>query len=264
MFLKIGIISKQSAEKSVYLMLFLKFLYFSVFPAVTATIHIENSTAYASESASVSADTILKKADEVRNPSESFSMVVDVITKGEEDARFEVLIKGKNQTLIRTQKPTRDLGRNMLMQDESMWAYVPNLKRAVRVSLNQKLTGQAANGDISRMRWHGDYEASVEKETKKEWILTLSANKRGLTYEKIRAWISKDSFHPTQAEYLTKQGKVLKTASFEGYKKVLGKQRPTEITIRDASNKSKASQIMIREMESTDFPNSLFNQNSLK
>ena len=99
------------------------------------------------------ADTILRKADEVRNPSESFSMVVDVESQNDDPARFEVMMQGKSKTLIRTKKPERDVGRSILMIDENMWAYVPNLKRSVRVSLNQKLTGQAANGDISRMRW---------------------------------------------------------------------------------------------------------------
>lgn len=214
--------------------------------------------------AAPAADEILKKADEVRNPSDSFAMTVDVESKGEDDARFDVKIKGKDKTLIKTLKPSRDVGRNMLMLEENMWSYVPNLKRAVRVSLNQKLTGQAANGDISRMRWHGDYDAEIEKETKEEWILQLKARKKGLTYERIRAWIKKDKFHPVKAEYLSSAGKVLKNASFSGYKIIAGDVRPTIILITDATDQSKASRIIIRSMADEDFPNSLFHQNSLK
>jgi outer membrane lipoprotein-sorting protein len=214
--------------------------------------------------AAPSAEEILQKADEVRNPSDSFAMTVDVETKGEDDARFDVKIKGKDKTLIKTLKPARDVGRNMLMLDENMWSYVPNLKRAVRVSLNQKLTGQAANGDISRMRWHGDYDAVIEKETKAEWVLHLKARKKGLTYERIRVWIKKNKFHPSQAEYLSGAGKVLKNASFSGYKNIAGAVRPTVILITDATDRSKASRIIIRSMADEDFPNSLFHQNSLK
>lgn len=214
--------------------------------------------------AAPAAEEILKKADEVRNPSASFAMMVDVETKGEEDARFDVKIKGKDKTLIKTRKPARDIGRNMLMLEENMWSYVPNLKRAVRVSLNQKLTGQAANGDISRMRWHGDYDAVIEKETKDFWILQLKARRKGLTYERVRAWIKKTQFHPIKAEYLSSSGKVLKTASFGGYKKIAGAVRPTVIVIRDATDQSKASRIIIRSMANENFPRSLFHQNSLK
>jgi hypothetical protein len=185
------------------------------------------------------ADTILRKADEVRNPSESFSMMVDVESQNDDPARFEVMMQGKSKTL-------------------------PNLKRSVRVSLNQKLTGQAANGDISRMRWHGDYDASIVKESPEQWLLDLQANKKGLTYERIQIWVAKEGFRPVKAEYQTKQGKTLKVANFGGYKSILGAQRPTRILIRDANDESKSSTLVIREMKSEDFPNSLFNQNSLK
>lgn len=212
----------------------------------------------------VNADEILRKADEVRNPSDSFSMIVDVESQNDDPARFEVMLQGKSKTLIRTKKPERDVGRSILMIDENMWAYVPNLKRAVRVSLNQKLTGQAANGDISRMRWHGDYDASIVKESGDQWQLDLQANKKGLTYERIQIWVAKEGFRPGKAEYQTKQGKTLKVASFGGYKNLLGAQRPTRILIRDANDESESSTIIIREMKSEEFPNSLFNQNSLK
>src|SRR4051812_8253138 len=90
-----------------------------------------------------SATEILEHADAIRNPSESFRMRAEVKT-GEDTSEFEVQTKGKDKTLVKTLAPSRDVGRNMLMLDENMWAYIPNLKRAVRIGLNQKLTGQAA------------------------------------------------------------------------------------------------------------------------
>ena len=56
-----------------------------------------------------------------------------------------------------------------------IWVFIPNLKRSVRVGLSQKLTGQAANGDISRMRWSGDYTPKLLKETKKELVAPSSS-----------------------------------------------------------------------------------------
>jgi outer membrane lipoprotein-sorting protein len=225
--------------------------------ALTPTTALSNARSH-------SADEILKRADEVRNPSDSFAMVVDIKSTGVDDARFEVMLKGKDKTLIRTKQPSRDVGRNILMLEQNMWAYVPNLKRAVRISLNQKLTGQAANGDISRMRWHGDYDAKIERKDGDDWVLDLKATKKGLTYDRIRVWVRQNNHQPQKAEYLTTQSKVLKVVTFGGYRELLGAPRPTEITIRDANDRSKSSQIIIREMRSEDFPASLFNQNSLK
>jgi hypothetical protein len=152
----------------------------------------------------------------------------------------------------------------MLMLDENMWVYIPNLKRAVRISLAQKLTGQAANGDISRMRWSGDYAAKIVSETGKRWRLHLKATKKGLTYDQLYVEVQKKNFHPIKAEYLTLTGKVLKTATFEKYKKLLGKVRPSEIKIEDQTSSNSITYIRIKKMMNKKFRSSLFNRRNLK
>jgi outer membrane lipoprotein-sorting protein len=206
-------------------------------------------------------DEILRAADDIRNPSESFFMHVTV-TGNDASSAFEVYTKGKDKTLIKTVAPIRDVGRDLLMLQENMWAYIPNLKRAVRVSLNQKLTGQTANGDIARMRWFGDYAATLEKETTDVWQLKLEASKKGLTYDRLRAFVQKKTFRPIKAEYLSSSDVLLKTAVFEGYKTMAGKMRPTIIKIT-GNKSSETSTIEISKMESRDLPASLFFQETL-
>jgi outer membrane lipoprotein-sorting protein len=208
--------------------------------------------------AETSPETIIERADAIRNPSESYRMRVKI-----DAAVFEVLIKGQNRTLVRQLQPARDRGRNLLMLEQDMWAYIPNVKRAVRVSLAQRLTGQAANGDISRMRWSGDYDVVVENQTASQWQLYLTAKKKGLTYDKLRAWVEKGSFKPLRAEYLSVSGKPLKTAVYGEYKDLAGKQRPSQILIQDAIRADEQSKIVIENMEIKTFPDSLFRQDNL-
>lgn len=210
------------------------------------------------------ADDILKKADEIRAPSESYRMEVSVDSSDQSHFRFEIKIGGKNTSQIRTLEPSREIGKNFLMIDEDMWAYVPNIKRSLRVTLNQKLTGQAANGDISRMTWVGDYQPSLESETAQQWILLLKAQKRGLTYDGIRVWIDKSNYRPMQGEYLTTQGKVLKKVQFSGYKDIAGNIRPTKITIENAEKSGDFSILQILDMQKASFPSSQFSQSSLQ
>lgn len=214
--------------------------------------------------AKMSADDILKKADDIRNPSESFRMLVKVKNSDGETSKFEVSTLGKDKSLIKTLEPARDVGRNMLMLEENMWVFIPNLNRSVRVSLNQKLTGEAANGDISRTRWHGDYNTKIAKQTDKAYVLFLDAKKKGLTYDKIRVWIDKKSYRPIKAEYLSLGGKTLKKAAFRAYKKIAGGMRPTEVLIKDATRTKKTSLIKILELEKKSYPASMFNQTNLK
>ena len=213
----------------------------------------------------IEVNSILEKADAIRNPSDSFFMEVRVESKEDsEESLFEVYTKGKDKTLIKTIMPTMNRGRNLLMLEENMWVYIPNLKRAVRVSLSQKLTGQAANGDISRMRWASDYEPKLIDQDKDSWNLFLTAKKKGLTYDKIRIWVAKKNFHPIKAEYLTVNEKVLKTAWFDGYREIAGGVRPTKIRIESALNKEDTSLIEIKKMEVKNFPESNFQKDNLQ
>ena len=202
------------------------------------------------------AQDIIKRADDIRNPAESYEMYIEV--KGEEDvSEFEVFLKGQDRTIIVTKSPAQDKGRNMLMLDRDFHAYVPNLKRSVRLSLSQKLSGQVANGDISRTRWHGDYLPKIESETASEIQLLLEGKKENLTYAWIRLWVEKSTGRPLRAEYLGLNGKtVLKKAYFENYKNLAGAQRPTQIRIEDKANKS--SIITIKKMNKKDFDDAFF------
>jgi outer membrane lipoprotein-sorting protein len=210
------------------------------------------------------AETILKKADEIRAPSESYRMEVTVKSSDNSQFRFEIKIGGKEASIIRTLEPAREVGKNFLMLNEDMWAYVPNIKRSLRVTLNQKLTGQAANGDISRMRWVGDYKPALESESAASWVLLLTADKRGLTYDKIRIWVDKGNFRPIHGEYLSMQGKPLKKVQFNEYKEIAGNVRPTKITIENAERKEDFSILEINSMEKAVFPATVFNQNNLQ
>lgn len=208
---------------------------------------------------------LLEEIDKYRNPSDSYQMKVKIVSSKEEaPAEFLVYLKGNNKTLIKVLAPKKNLGKNMLMIGENMWVYVPNIKRSVRVSLNQKLTGEAANGDISRMRWAGDYDYEVLKKDLKQMELMLSAKKEGLTYSKIKVWVNTKDKRPLKAEFLTLTEKVIKTASYEDYKKVLGLSRPTKIHIVDHLKKDQFSDLLITEMENKNFPDTLFTERSLE
>jgi hypothetical protein len=207
---------------------------------------------------------ILQHADDVRNPAESYFLKLTIDSADGEPWDLEVSSNSNRQCLARTIAPARERGRAMLMVDEDMWAYLPNLKRSVRVALNQRLVGQAANGDITRTRWAGDYTATIEAEEASDYRLFLTANKKGLTYEKIRAWIEKGTFRPLHAECLNLAGHPLKTLTYGKYKDLCGKTRPSEIVVADAVRASDHSTMTIRAMELRKFPDSMFTPESLQ
>lgn len=208
---------------------------------------------------------LLEEVDSYRNPSSSYLMQIKIVSANETDeSKFLVYLKGNDKTHIKVLAPKHNVGRNMLMIGENMWVYVPNVRRSVRISLNQKLTGEAANGDISRMRWAGDYKLNIEEKGKKEWKLNLEALKEGLTYSKIRVWVDAKDKRPLRADFLTLSGKTIKTAHYEDYKDLLGKQRPTKIHIVDHLKKDHFSDIIVEKMENKNFPDIMFTEKALQ
>ncbi|MES2962354.1 MAG: outer membrane lipoprotein-sorting protein [Bdellovibrionota bacterium] len=205
---------------------------------------------------------LLEKADDIRNPSKAYTMRI-VVKSDESEQEFEVMLKGTDKTMIVTKAPARDLGRNMLMLDRDFYAYIPNLKRSMRLSLAQKMSGQVANGDIARTRWAGDYTVKVEKSDGKETQLLLDGNKKNLTYQKIRLWVETSSAKPLRAEYLSLDGKtLLKKAVFEDYKALAGAQRPGRLRITDTGGKE--STITIRNMVARDLGDAIFSTTNLE
>lgn len=221
-----------------------------------------SAVATENNSAKPSADRLLKMADDVRNPSETFKMTIAVRTSST-DQTFDVFLKGKEKTLVVVKSPAKDRGRNMLMLDRDFHAYIPNLKKSIRLSLAQKMSGEVSNGDIARTRWHGDYTATLEKEEDKEAVLFLEGNKPMLTYQKIRLWVDKQNARPSRAEFLGLDGKtVLKRARYTEYKQIAGSLRPTSLVIEDVTGKS--STISILDMEKADFADSVFTLQNLE
>lgn len=234
--------------------------------ASASTVATATSTAASAglSPAQLSATEILARADEIRSPSGSYQMQVEVESSDGSKSSFQVDISGKDATLIKSQAPAREVGKNFLMIGQDMWAYLPNIRRSIRVALNQKLSGQAVNGDISRMRWRDDYEPTLEKDEADAWILLLRSISTGTTYEGVRVWIAKDSFRPIKGEFLTKSGRILKRVQYAEYRDIGGGLRPTVVRIENADKADEFSVLRIISMREKEFSSSHFTQSALQ
>ncbi|MFH1022455.1 MAG: outer membrane lipoprotein-sorting protein, partial [Planctomycetota bacterium] len=190
---------------------------------------------------------IVEKADEVRNPRKDYTVEVKV-TSVEVDrdkkekksvASYEVLVKGKDKTLIKTLTPPADRGQTLLMTGSDMWTYSPEVSQPIRVSLRDRLIGEVANGDIARANLAGDYTAKILKtETvgdKECHVLDLKAAADDTTYDRIVYWVEKGTYHPVKAEFYSESGGLWKTCAYEAYKTIDGRLRPSKMIIKGAA-----------------------------
>lgn len=149
---------------------------------------------------------------------------------------------GEYRNLVRFQAPARDAGKLMLRNGQDLWFYDPANRASVRISPQQRLLGQASNGDVMTTRLAQDYtvQSSASEQVadgdgvvRKAQRLHLLAQRPDVAYASVDYWIEESSQRPVMARYYTADQRLLKTAWFRRFQPVLGAQRPTETIIVD-------------------------------
>jgi outer membrane lipoprotein-sorting protein len=221
--------------------------------------------------AALSANEIDRRAEEARGPDGDISFRVEVKdfngTSLLHETTYKVTSKGGKFVLIETEQPERLQGRKLLMRDDDLWLYLPSIKRPTRVSLQQKLTGEVSNGDLAKTSFRDDYTARLQGEEGKSgtrmYKLMLTAKHKNTTYRKVRLWVDTKLFRPIRAEFFAISGKRLKVSDYSDFQPVLGKDRLTRTTIRDALQPSRQSRLRFYDYRRENLDESLFTKESL-
>jgi outer membrane lipoprotein-sorting protein len=129
-------------------------------------------------------------------------------------------IKATNSaSLAETVEPLRFKGSKILQLDRNMWMARPGLRKPIPISPRQKLSGQAAQGDIASTSYALDYKGSLLRDEtfngESSYVLELTARNKSCTYDRILYWVSKSRLVGVKAEFYSLSGKLLKSATFE-------------------------------------------------
>ena len=210
--------------------------------------------AYSLAWAALSADDILAASDAIRNPGRAFSLTVTLTEfQAGKQVDSSTLVSysrtqdqsGQFASLVRFVLPTRDAGKLMLKNGNDLWFYDPTSKASVRLSPQQRLLGQASNGDVATVNLAKDYKATLvgdediqdgERRTRKAHKLALSAVSPDVTYASIEMWIDAENNRPLKARFFAESSRLLKTAYYRRFQPELGAERPTETVIIDGLN----------------------------
>ena len=221
-----------------------------------------------------SAATLLEKADRARGGlSEGllWSIAIDSTQDGEvTHSQYSVQVKGTN-VLASCTAPPRQKGETFLFNDRNLWVYRPGLRKPVSVSPRQRLSGQAANGDIATTNYARDYTGEVVgNETingVKTFKLQLKAKSKDVTYDGITYWVSQDKFLGVQAEFLGLDGKPFKRAKFEYSNSINagGSKIPfvSQMHISDVAFPKNTTSLKYENPKAATLSDSIFNANNL-
>lgn len=224
---------------------------------------------------------LLAASDAVRNPNRPFSVTVTLTEyQGGTQVDSSVLVSysrmleanGQFASLVRFTKPARDAGKVMLKSGNDLWFYDPSTKASIRISPQQRLIGQASNGDVVTANFARDYAPALsatediqdgERRTRKAHKLTLTAKNDEATYASIELWVDAEGSHPLKARFFADSGRLLKTAFYRRYQSQLGAERPTETVILDGVNPQSVTIMRMSSYTARDIPTTWFHRDYL-
>lgn len=224
---------------------------------------------------------LLATTDAIRNPSRPFSVKV---TLTEFDSGKQVDSStlrswsrpaeggGQYQTLLSFVEPAREAGKLLLRTGNDLWFYDPSTKASIRIAPQQRLLGQAANGDVVTVNLAREYEAKLhgdeevtdgERKTRRAYKLGLTAKVPSATYATVEVWVDAENGRPIRSRFFADSGRLLKTVFYRRYQQQLGRERPTENVIIDGLNPQSVTLMRFADFAAPNIPVSWFNRDNL-
>jgi len=225
----------------------------------------------------VSVQDIIQAMDENLN-AKSRVMTSKMIVHGRRSSRTiesRNWVVGIDQAFTEYLSPPREAGTKMLKLYDKLWTYSPQTDRVIQISghmLRQSVMGSDMSyNDMMEDRpleelYEATLEGSVLIDGRDHWIMHLEAKVKGLSYPKRRAWIDKEYLLPMKEELYAKSGKLLKTSTMDGIKKVQGRWFPSRFIFKDELKRnSKGTEWHIDDIEfDVDIPESRFSKAKLR
>ena len=225
----------------------------------------------------MNAENIMKEIDKNLN-AESRIITSRMVVRGRRSSRTiesKNWVIGTDLAFTEYLSPPREAGTKMLKLGEKLYTYSPQTDRVIQISghmLRQSVMGSDMSyNDMMEDRTMKElYKATIEGSAKVDgrdhWIMVLDAKVKGLSYPKRRTWVDKEYLLPIKEELYAKSGKLLKTASLEGIKRIQGRWFPSKFVYKDELKRnSKGTEWIIDNIEfNKKIPDSRFSKALLR
>jgi hypothetical protein len=169
--------------------------------------------------------SLLRTTDKFRMSAENLQVEtqINVLNSDgtpDKERRYTVFVQAGRKSLVLMQSPA-EKGQKVLMLGDDFWLLMPDSQRPLRITPMQKLLGDASTGDIATMSWADDYAGKLVGEEPCDAIgkqvclhLSLSATRKGVSYQHIELWIGKLRHEPVRADLYVLSDKLAKQATF--------------------------------------------------
>jgi outer membrane lipoprotein-sorting protein len=220
------------------------------------------------------ANAIMEGIDRVRNPGQPYrvELTLTEYNNGKPRDRDGLIIYVKQDAqsrqvnnLVRYSEPPRDAGKMVLFKGKELWFYDPNSKASIRISPQQRLMGQASEGDVLSVNLARDYSAKIvgaetlqdaDHNNRNCFHLDMTAATPDAVYNHVEYWAERGTYHPIKGKFYSDSGRLLKIAYYHNYKEQAGELRPAQVILIDAVNSNLATTIDYSDYRFQDIPDS--------
>jgi outer membrane lipoprotein-sorting protein len=197
------------------------------------------------------AEQLLERYDRVMGP-ENYEALAEMTAHREDGTtrtyKMRVLKAGADKLRIWFTEPPAVGGTELLRKGESVWVYVPTLKRATRVASRESFQGgDFRNTDVLRVVYRKDYRAQLmpASELPDTWELALRPRTAEAAYDRIRLWLTKPDGLPARAEYYDDAGTLLRVAEFSDVRNFGGLYRPSRVVMKNMIATRRSSEMVV-------------------
>lgn len=198
----------------------------------------------------------------------------------DKERRYRVFTQGSRQSLVLMQSPA-EKGQKVLMLGDDFWLLMPGSQRPLRITPMQKLLGDASTGDIATLSWSGDYTGQLVAEepcqpdaaqklqanndssaywiNKKCYQLSLTAKRKGVTYQRIVLWVSQEAHQPVRADLYVQSDKLAKQAAFLLNRPGARDAEVTDMVLVDQLSQGKQTRVSYLSRKEKSVPPEWFN-----
>lgn len=183
----------------------------------------------AAKSKTLTADEILRRAEEIRSPDISYAAdftIRVVSTSGKvptHEAAYSMVARGKDHTIVLMRAPKALYGGLLLIADDKYWMLLPRAATPLQLAPVQILQGDVATGDVARANLARSFTPTLAGEElvddKPCYRLELADSRGPAPYTRVVFWVAKDGFFPEKLEYYGQTERLLRTVRYYDYVK---------------------------------------------
>lgn len=167
------------------------------------------------------------------------------------------MLTAKAYGSILTSKDGDQNGQKILSTERGFWFFAPRTHRAIRLTPNQLLRGQASVGDIANISYSDDYAIIdlvpampdlTAKDPRQTWVIQLAAKSKKSSYASVSLTVTADGV-PLHGELFARSGRVLKRVVYSEPQVVAGQTLIVESTYIDGLDEANHTRVSYGAIE---------------